>query len=790
MSVLAANRLLLLAASALIPAILVLPAEAQQQRPRPGAPAARPPAVPAPVVARGDVIRAVDVEGNQRIEADTIRSYMLIQPGDAFEADRMDRSLRTLFATGLFRDVRITRAGDRLRVQVEENPIVNRVAFEGNSRASDDVLRNEVTLRPRAVFTPQQAQADRQRILDLYARRGRFGARVEPKVIQLDQNRVDVVFEITEGPAALVSRVNFVGNAAFSDRRLRDVIATREEAWYRILSTSDIYDPERLAFDRELLRRYYLRQGYADVQITNATAELAPDQSGFFVTFTIEEGPRYRLGTVAITSTLRGVDTERLQRVLPISEGEWFDGEQIEKSVEALNDAVGLAGVPFVDVRPRINRDREARTVNVTFEIVQGERAFVERIEIGGNSRTADRVIRREFRLAEGDPFNAAQIRRSRQRLRDLGYFSNVDIQAVPGSRPDRVQLNTTVTERPTGEISLGGGFSTDAGLLLDFGIRERNFIGTGVDARLQALLAQRRSQFDFSVTDPAFLDRNLSAGIDLFYLQRDLQDIASYNERRYGTVLRAGYEFNERMRQSWAYSLVQRNVYNVQPDASRFIREQRGETLLSQLGTTLAYDVRDSRIEPRSGYIVRLGADVAGLGGDVNYFRFRGDTAVYFPLERMLGDADYVLVFQASGGILRPWGGQEERIVDRFFLGGDNLRGFRLAGVGPRDLGSPTTDPLGGRVMWTQTTELRFPLPLPREIGMLGRAFVDVGSLFDTPVEGAGVVDESSPRVGAGVGISWRTPVGLINIDVGQAVVKKSYDQTQLIRFGFGTRF
>jgi outer membrane protein insertion porin family len=526
------------------------------------------------------------------------------------------------------------------------------------------------------------------------------------------------------------------------------------------------------------------------VQVTNATAELAPDQSGFFVTFTIEEGPRYRLGKLDITSTLRGVDTERLRRVLTVSEGEWFDGEQVEKAVEALNDAVGLAGIPFVDVRPRINRNREARTVDVTFEVAQGERAFIERIEIAGNSRTADRVIRREFRLAEGDPFNAAQIRRSRQRLRDLGYFSNVDIQAAPGTRPDRVQLNTTVTERPTGEVSLGGGFSTDAGLLLDFGIRERNFIGSGVDARLQALLAQRRSQLDFSVTDPAFLDRNLSAGFDLFYLNRNLQDIASYNERRYGTVLRAGYEFNERMRQSWAYSLVQRNVYNVQSDASRFIREQRGETLLSQLGTTLAYDVRDSRIEPKSGYIVRLGADLAGLGGDVSYVRFRTDTALYFPLERLFGDADYVLVLQASGGVLRPWGGQEERIVDRFFLGGDNLRGFRLAGVGPRDLGSPTRDPLGGRLMWTQTTELRFPLPLPQEIGMIGRAFVDVGSLSDTPVRGTGVVDDAAPRVGAGVGISWRTPVGLINIDVGKAVVKESYDQTQLIRFGFGTRF
>jgi len=759
---------------------LTLPAEAQQRPRIPVAPAAAP----------AGTVRAIDVQGNQRIEADTIRSYMLLQPGDPFDADRLDRSLRTLFATGLFRDVRVNRDGDRIRVQVDENPIVNRVAFEGNSRASDDVLRNEVTLRPRAVFTPQQAQADRQRILDLYARRGRFAARVEPKVIELDQNRVDVVFEITEGAAALVSRVNFVGNTAFSDSRLRDVVATREQAWFRILSTSDVYDPERLTFDRELLRRYYLRAGYADVQITGATAELAPDNSGFFITYTIEEGPRYRVGKVDVTSTLRGVDAARLLREVTIAEGDWYDGEAVERAVDSLTDSVGLTGVPFIEVRPSVNRNRDARTVDVTFEVAQGTRAFVERIDISGNTRTADRVIRREFRLAEGDPLNVAQVRRSRQRLRDLGYFGTVDVQAVPGSRPDRVTLNTSVSERPTGEVSLGGGFSTDAGFLADFGIRERNFLGSGVDARLQALLAQRRSQIDFSVTDPAFLDRNLAAGFDLFYLNRNLQDVASYSERRYGAVLRAGYEFNERLRQSWSYSLVQRNVFDVQSDASRFIREQTGQTLLSQLGTTLAYDVRDSRIEPRSGYIIRLGTDVAGLGGDVNYVRLRGDVAGYIPLERIFGDPEYVLVLQAGVGRLDPWGSRPERIIDRFFLGGDNLRGFALAGVGPRDLGSPTRDPLGGRLVWTQTTELRFPLPLPSEIGLVGRAFVDVGALTDTPVSGVGVVDESSPRVGAGVGVSWRTPLGLINIDLGQAVVKKSYDQTQLIRFGFGTRF
>ena len=777
----AAIRLLLLAASALLPVALAVPAEAQ---PRPRTPAA----TPAPAAAPGSVVRAIEVTGNQRIEADTIRSYMLLQPGDRFDADRLDRSLRTLFATGLFRDVRTQRTGDTIQVAVVENPIVNRVAFEGNSKISDDVLRAELTLRPRAVFTPQQAQADRQRLLDLYARRGRFGARIEPKVIELDQSRVDIVFEISEGPAALVSRVSFVGNTSFSDSRLRDVVATREQAWFRLLSSSDIYDPDRLAFDRELLRRYYLRQGYADVQITGATAELAPDQSGFFVTFTIQEGPRYRVGTVDVTTAVRGVDADRLRREISFSQGDWYDGDAVERVVETMSDTLGFGGTPFAEVRPRVTRNRDARTVDVTFEVVDGPRAFVERIDITGNTRTADRVIRREMRLAEGDPLNAALVRRSRQRIRDLGYFGASDITAAPGTRPDRVLLNTNVTERPTGEVSLGGGFSTDAGFLLDFGIRERNFLGNGIDARLQALLAQRRSQLDFSVTDPAFLDRNLSAGIDIFFLERDLQDIASYSERRYGTVLRAGYEFNERVRQSWAYSLVQRNIFDVQPEASRFIREQEGETLLSQIGQTLSYDVRDSRIEPRSGYIIRFGTDFAGIGGDVNYLRLRTDVAGYVPLERLLGDRDYVLVLQASAGWLNPWGSNDERIIDRFFLGGDNLRGFALAGVGPRD--TVTNDPLGGRMMWTQTTELRFPLPLPSEIGLLGRAFVDIGSLSDTPVTGIGIVDGAAPRVGVGVGVSWRTPVGLINIDVAQAVVKKDYDETQVLRFGFGTRF
>ena len=754
-------------------------------------------AVPTSAQAPGRVA-AIEVQGNQRIEADTIRSYMLVTPGEPADPDRLDRSLRALFATGLFRDVEVRPEGNRVIVRVAENPIVNRVGFEGNRRVTSDTLRGDVQLRPRSVFTPAAAQADRQRILEIYARRGRFAATVEPKIIELDQNRVDVVFEITEGEVALVARINFVGNENYSDSRLKEIVATREQAWYRLLSTSDAYDPDRLAFDRELLRRFYLRQGYADVEITGATAELAPDRSGFFLTYTINEGPRYRIGSIDVTSSIRGLDPASVRRDIPVSVGDWYDGDAVERADNQLTDLLTARGFPFASVEPRVVRNREARTVDLTFEIAEGPRAYVERIDITGNTRTLDRVIRREFRMAEGDPLIAQQVRRSRDRIRSLGYFSDVQINTAPGSSPDRVILNTQVTERATGEFSIGGGYSTDAGLLADIGLRERNLVGTGIDARVNLTLAQRRSQVDVSVTDPQFLERNLAAGGDVFLVQRDLRDTSGYQERRAGFALRMGYEINEYLRQSWSYSLVDRDLYDVDPFASRFIREQEGRTLLSQVSTTVTYDRRDSRIEPRDGYVVRVGGDFAGIGGDVNYARLRADGQYYIPFERLLGDREYVLVLAAGGGYLAPYGDNDTRIVDRFFLGGENQRGFALGGAGPRDVS--TNDSLGGEVMWTTSAEFRFPLPVPSELGLIGRAFVDVGSLSGLPssVNNSGcapgfpncVRDDADPRVGAGVGISWRSPIGLINIDLAQALVKKSYDETQVFRLGFGTRF
>lgn len=754
------------------------PAEAPAQRGR---------AAPAQ---QAGAIQIIAIEGNQRIDEATIRSYMLVAPGDPFSEDRIDRSLKSLYATGLFSDVSLRRDGSTLRVKVTENPIVNRIAFEGNSKLSDDILRPELQLRPRAVFTPQLAQADRQRLLDLYGRRGRYAARIEPKIIQLDQNRVDVVFEVEEGDATLISRVNFVGNREFSESRLKEVIASREQAWWRFLSTSDTLDPDRLNYDRELLRRFYLRNGYADVEITASSAELSPDRSAFFVTFTIDEGKRYRIGKLEIESQIRNLEGAELLPVVMIAEGEWYDGQMVDRSMTLIQEAVQSRGYAFAEVRPGVVRHREEGTIDLRFVITEGPRVFIERIDIAGNVRTQDKVIRREFTLAEGDAFNAAAVRRTRARLNDLGYFGSAEIAVTPGSAPDRAILTTTIEEKATGDLTLGGGYGTDAGLLASIGLRERNLLGSGVDAQINTTLAQRRSQIDLSITDPYFLDRNLAAGVDVFHTRRNNQDTSSYSERRTGFALRAGYAFNEHLRQSWTYTLSSRNVFDVDDTASLAIKEQEGRTLLSQIGQTLTLDHRNSRIEPSDGWVVRLGTDFAGLGGDVKYLRTRLDGAYYLPLERWLGDPAFVLALSAGGGYLWNWSGDDnERIVDRFFLGGDNLRGFETGGAGPRDVS--TGDSLGGKLIWTQSTELRFPLPFAEDFGLSGRAFVDVGSLSQLSVPaGLDVRDDSSPRVGAGIGVSWRSPFGVVNIDIAQAVVKKNYDETQIFRFGFGTRF
>lgn len=751
----------------------------------------------AAVVAPGGTVASIKVEGNQRIEESTIRSYMLVQPGDRFDADRLDRSLKSIFATGLFVDVTLRREGSVLVVRVVENKIVNRIAFEGNHKLTDELLRPELQLRSRGIFTPSLAQSDRQRILDLYARKGRFGTTVVPKIIDVGQNRVDVIFEVNDGESSLIGRIAFVGNKAYSEGSLRDVIISREEAWWRLLSTSDVYDPDKVNYDRELLRRFYISKGYADFEVLSANTELAPDRSAFFVTFTLSEGFRYRIGKVDITSTLKGVETESLRSQSELDPGDWYDGEAVVRTTDAMTAAIQNRGQPFVKVEPKVQRDAEKHEISLTFEVSEGPRVYIDRIDVVGNLRTYDSVIRREFRFAEGDPLNAALMRRSKTRLSDLDFFNSVNITPVPGSAPDRATLRTDVDEKSTGELSFGGGYSTDIGALATAGIRERNLIGTGIDAGINTVLAQKESQINLSVTDPYFLGTNLVAGFDLFRIQNNLQAVALYNQRRLGGDIRIGYEFTEHLRQVLTYTVEQRTIYGVGQGATIYVQDVKGTSLLSQIGQSLTLDYRDSKLDPKAGFVVRLGTDFAGVGGSTNFLRNKIDGAYYYPLERYLGNRDWVIALQAGFGYLQPLGGVREKIIDRFFLGGDNLRGFAVGGAGPHDItpGIGSANSLGGRMIWTQTTELRFPLPVSQDLGITGRFFADVGSLSKvSPLSNNGVVapivDDAAPRVGIGFGISWKTPFGLLNIDLGYPIVRKKYDQTQQIRFGFGTRF
>jgi outer membrane protein insertion porin family len=730
----------------------------------------------------GMVVQQIRVDGTQRIDPETVQSYMLIKPGDVADADKLDRSLKALFATGLFADVVLQQDGSTLIVRVVENPIINRIAFEGNRRVNEEQLLQEVQLRPRVVYTRTKVQNDVKRIIDLYRRSGRFAATVEPKVIQLPQNRVDLVFEISEGQVTGVRRINFVGNQRFSDGRLREVIQTRESRWWRILSTDDTYDPDRLSFDRELLRKFYLANGYADFRVVSAVAELTPDREGFYITFTIEEGDRYKFGKIDVNSKLRDLNVDVLRSTLTTEAGAWYDADKVEGSINALTDAVGSRGYAFVDIRPRINRDRDAKTVDVTYEIQEGPRVYVERINITGNVRTLDKVIRREMRVAEGDAFNTAKLRRSRQRIRNLGFFDRVEVNNVPGDQPDRTVVNVEVQERSTGEISFGVGFSTADGALADISLRERNLLGRGQDLKLGFTVSQRRQEVDLSFTEPYFLDKNLSAGFDVFHITRDFQRESSFDQKNVGFTLRTGYQITEPLRQTLRYTLREDTIENVSSDASRFIKEQEGTTLSSIIGQELLYDQRDDRFDPTEGYYLRLVNDLAGLGGDVSYLRNRFGAGGYYPVAdewvaSLTGELGYIVDF-----------GEPIRIQNRFFIGGETLRGFASAGIGPRDI--TTDDALGGREYAIGTAQLTFPSGLPKELGIRASVFSDFGVLRNSDTTGPEVVDVDSIRVSLGVGAVWRSPFGPIRVSVAQPVRKEPFDKKELFRFSFGSRF
>lgn len=732
-------------------------------------------------VPAGGIIREIRIEGAQRVDPETVRSYMRVNLGDPFDPIALDQSLKSLFETGLFADVTLARQDDTLIVQVVENPVINRIAFEGNKRIEDDELEGEIELRPRVVFTRTKAQNDVQRILELYRRQGRFNATVEPKVIKLEQNRVDLVFEIDEGEITEISAINFVGNRAFSDGTLRGQLATAETAWWRFFSSSDVYDPDRLAFDRENLRRFYLSEGYADFRVVSTVAELDPDRSSFIITFTVDEGERYRVGAVDIQSTLKNLDPEELRDLVETVEGEWYDANLVDETVDALTEAVGNLGYAFVDIRTRTNRDRENRTIDLTYEINEGPKVYVERIDIQGNVRTLDRVIRREFRLVEGDAFNAAKLRRSRERVQNLEFFQSVQVTNEPGSAPDKTVVKVEVEEASTGEVSLGAGVSTSVGPLARIQIRERNLLGRGQDLRLGFQLSGISSQIDLSFTEPYFMGRDVSAGFDLFRNTLEREE-SSFDQKRLGGALRAGYNVTEYTRNIWRYQLERRTIENVEDDASFAVKSEEGTTVRSGINQELIWDRTEGGQNPTSGFLVSYETNFTGLGGDVRFLRNELKGNYYHPLFE-----DFTLFVGGAGGHMVGIG-QDTRVSDRFFLGGSTFRGFEFGGIGPRDI--PSDDAIGGKQYYKGTVELRFPLGFQDALDVQGRIFADAGAVWGFDGDEGTVNDSNSPRLAIGPGLVWNSPLGLVAIDFGFPIIKEEFDKTQLLNFSFGVQF
>jgi outer membrane protein insertion porin family len=732
----------------------------------------------------GEPISDIRVQGNQRIESETVRSYMQISPGDPFEPARIDRALKALFATGLFADVTFQRDGNTLVVVVKENPIINELAFEGNDRIDDKQLQSEVQLRPRTVYTQTRVQEDTKRILELYRRSGRYAATVEPKVIPLDQNRVNLVFEIHEGSLTTVQRIDFVGNKAFSDSTLRDQILTKETAFYRFLSNSDIYDPDRLAADQDALAKYYTSNGYADFEVVSAVAELSADLKSFFITFTVDEGDIYSFGKIDIESRLKDLDPEALRQYLETSEGDTYDSTAVQKSIDQMTTAIGTLGYAFVKIEPKMDRqtdDKGNKTINLTYVVEEGPRVFVNRIDITGNVRTLDKVIRREFRIAEGDAFNSAKLQRTRQRIQNLGFFSKVDVSAKPADDPDKIDLNVNVEEQSTGELTFGIGYSTGDGPLGQINLRERNLLGLGQDLRLDFTISGRNSQVNLSFTDPYFMDEPIAAGVDLFRTETQRSE-SSFQQSRLGGGFRAAYDIQEYLRQTWRYRFTDSHVFNVDNDASIAIKQQKGTSYSSLIGQDLIYDRRDSRFDPHSGYYLQLSTDFSGLGGDVYYVAHEVYAGYYYTF---LGDVTASVEGQV--GYIRGLG-EDVRITDSFSLGGNTFRGFKIGGIGPRD--RATGDFLGGNTYYVGSVQLAFPLGLPEEYQIRGRVFSDFGSLWNSDLSSPTSVDENVLRVAIGSGITWRSPFGPIAIDLAYPIMKQSYDKEEFFRFSVGTRF
>ncbi|MGH6955584.1 MAG: outer membrane protein assembly factor BamA [Caulobacteraceae bacterium] len=761
---------------------------------------APPPALAEAAQQQSGVVGRIVVQGNERIEQETILSYLPIQVGDTVDPAKLDLALKTLTRTGLFSDVRISLQGDTLVVKVVENPIINQVIFEGNASIKKDKLEDEVEVRPRGIFTKAKVEEDVGRIIELYRRSGRISATVTPKIINLPQRRVDLIFSIDEGPKSGIVGINFQGNTKFSNSELAGVVVTKESHWYKFWSSNDNYDPDRIEYDREQLRKFYRNHGYYDFHVASSVAELAPDRNGFMVTYAMDEGEKYKFGKLTVTTELKKLNPDILKALLPIHTGETFNDDAIQKATDALTFAAGSAGFAFVDVRPEPKPNSVTHTVDMNFDVREGPRVYINRIDIIGNTATLDYVIRRQMSLAEGDAYNRVLVDQSKNKIKALGFFKDVDITTKPTAEPDRTDLVVKVTEQPTGEISASAGYSTIDQLVLDLGFNQSNFRGRGQDLRARLEVGYLDQSADVSFTEPHFLGYNMGAGFDLFATRLNYSQFASYQSASFGGGLHLAFPLTVNSSMQLRYTLRTDDVIvgsNLCLPGAELVSvvlcDQRGAFLTSSVGYSVRLDKRNDPVLPTRGYYLDLSQDLAGFGGNVFYVQTQWDGGWYHGFTK-----NFVLNLSMRGGYIQGWNNTPVPIQDRFYEGGDTFPGFQIAGIGPRDI--RFGDALGGNFFSIGQVLQTFPNGLPEQYGIKTAIIAEVGTL--------GVLDRSatfnpltnaplttvrsdlSLRASVGLDVRWKSPMGPLRFILAEPIAKAPYDITEVFQFSTSTSF
>ena len=753
-------------------------------------------------------ISNIVINGNQRVENETILSYLQLGVGDQFDNEAIDESIKVLFQTGLFKDVSIDQRGNSLVVTVSENPLISVVNFEGNEEIDDETLGKEVEVRERMIFTKARVASDNRRILALYQKQGFYNVSVAPKLIRLPENRINLVFEINEGGKTHVRQISFEGNQSFSDGDLRDVIVTKEKSWWMFFLRNTTYDADRLEYDKELLRRYYLKNGFADVQIVDAVADYSgSEEGGFNISFTVEEGPRYTVADVAVNIGEADLEPDPLRKVVKTGVGDTYDASKVDKSVERLTLEASNQGFVFAKVEPKVDRNVGSGTLNITYSITEGPRTYVERIEIVGNDRTHDKVIRRELQLFEGDAYNRTLVERARRRLVAMDYFSTVEFKEEEGSAPDKITLVVEVVEKSTGQLTFSIGYSSIETIVGQVGLAERNLFGRGQQLKLNTSLSFKKQSIDLSFTEPYFMGMPIAAGFDLFGNRADNTKTSSYTSEQIGGALRTGFRLDEYSSLNLKYYLAWRDVSGVNvATASPAVIAQQGESLKSSVSVVYTYDDLDNPTKPSTGLRGQLETELAGLGGDAQFASVEGHAWYFIPFF----DEKVVIKLEANAGHIQSLG-NDVPLQDRFFKGGDTFRGFAKSGVGPKQIGNDgVIDSIGGQTYAIGTIEANFPLGIPEEWGIEGAIFSDFGTVFNAPersvpnlgVNCAGgggtpaytgpctVFDDMGLRASIGAGIIWTSPFGPLRFEASYPLLKQDKDETEMFQFSIGTRF